>query len=284
MKFFSLKYDDVFREVMSHESIRKQFISDVTGIPLDTIRSARLESPYLWKWHRRQKQGILDVAVVLDNGIKVDIELQVHIQKSWIRRKLFYLAKRYTENLRMGENYDRLRKCISISILDFRLIESEENHTVYTLCDRKGNELTDLLELHIVELTKEVQAGDALTDWIQLFNTGTMEELDMIKTKNAGVLNAINVVRNMNLGRTLRQIYELRLKAKRDRWAEDEYIKDLGREEGLEKGLEKGIEAFVADYIEEGFAREQIIAKLIKRFGMSGEEAQAYYERFAQSC
>lgn len=280
MEFFSLKYDDVFREAMSHESIRKQFISDVTGIPLSTIRSARLESPYLWKWYRRQKQGILDVAVVLDDGTKVDIELQVHIQKSWIRRKLFYLAKRYTENLRMGEDYDRLRKCINISILDFRLIQSEENHTVYTLCDRKGNELTDLLELHIVELTKEVQAGDALTDWIRLFNTGTMEELDMIKTKNAGVLNAISVVRNMNLGRTLRQIYELRLKAKRDRWAEDEYIKDLGREEGLEKG----IEAFVTDYIEEGFAKEQIIAKLTKRFGVSGEEAQAYYERFGRSC
>ncbi len=57
MNYASLKYDDVFREVFSHESIRKQFISDVTGIPLHSIRSVRLDSPFLWKKHRRQKQG-----------------------------------------------------------------------------------------------------------------------------------------------------------------------------------------------------------------------------------
>ena len=39
MTFASLKYDDVFREVFSHESIRKQFISDVTGGACFTLQN-----------------------------------------------------------------------------------------------------------------------------------------------------------------------------------------------------------------------------------------------------
>lgn len=114
MEFASLKYDDVFRELMSHENIRKQLISDVTGIPLGKMKSAKLVTPYLRKRYRWQKQGILDIAVALDDGTKVDIELQVRAQKFWMKRKLFYLARMYAENLRVGQDYDSLPKCISI--------------------------------------------------------------------------------------------------------------------------------------------------------------------------
>ena len=45
MAFVSLKYDDVFREVFSHENILKRFISDVTGISLEEICSVKISSP-----------------------------------------------------------------------------------------------------------------------------------------------------------------------------------------------------------------------------------------------
>ena len=35
--------------------------------------------------------------------------------------QLFYLAKMYDEDLRSGQDYSRLKKCISIGILDFKL-------------------------------------------------------------------------------------------------------------------------------------------------------------------
>ena len=59
MKLISLKYDYAFRELFSHEGIRKQFISDVTGIPLEDIKTVRLTTPFLWKRYQKQKQGIL---------------------------------------------------------------------------------------------------------------------------------------------------------------------------------------------------------------------------------
>lgn len=232
MNIVSLKHDSVFREVMSYESIRKQLISDVTGIPLETIREVRLVSPFLRKLFWWQKQGILDAAMVLQDGTKVDVELQVRNQGDWMKRKLFYLAKMYTDNLRIGQDYRQLKKCICISILGFRLVEGEEYHTAYSLRDRFGRELTDLFELHIVELNKPLRDGDAMNDWIQLFNTETMEGLDMIRTKNAGVAEAVEVVRRMSLGRIVRETYESYMKAKMDRRAEDEFVRNEGRAEG----------------------------------------------------
>ena len=98
------------KELFSHELIRKQFISDVTGIPLEEIKSARIGNPYLWRRHRRQKQGIVDILVELNGNTKVNIEIQVKFYSYWDRRNLFYLAKMYTEDLRVGENYEKLKK------------------------------------------------------------------------------------------------------------------------------------------------------------------------------
>jgi len=176
MGFASLKYDYAFRELFSHEGIRKQFISDVTGIPLESILEATLASPFLWKRYHRQKQGILDVAVRLQDGTRVDIEMQVKEQKYWVKRNLFYLAKMYTEGLRSGEEYERLRKCIVISVLDFKLTEEERYHSVYRLRDEDGEELTDLLEVHIIELKKELKGTGAVEDWIRLFNAQSLED------------------------------------------------------------------------------------------------------------
>ena len=115
---------------------------------------------------------------------------------------------------------------------DASCLEGEEYHSVYTLRDRNGRELTDLFEIHIIELTKQLDETNVLNDWIQLFNAANLEELDMIKTKNAGIREAMEVMRTMSFGRKLRLTYEAHLKAVRDRWAEDEYVKDLGRAEG----------------------------------------------------
>lgn len=58
--------------------------------------------------------------------------------------QLFYLAKMYDEDLRSGQNYSRLKKCISIGILDFKLLESESYHSVYRLRNEKGEVLRNL--------------------------------------------------------------------------------------------------------------------------------------------
>lgn len=154
MGIVSLKYDYFFKYLMANEKVRKHFISDVLGIPLEQIKSVRMANTFLWKRYRRQKQGILDVLLELNDDSKVNIELQVKVLRYWDRRCLFYLAKMFTEDLLFGEKYLKLKKCINISILDFNLDEGERYHHIYRLRDKEGNEFSELFEIHIIELRK----------------------------------------------------------------------------------------------------------------------------------
>ena len=242
MDIISPKADFCAKELFSHETIRKYFISDVTGIPLEQIRSARIGNPYLSQWRRKQKQGIVDVLVELNNTAKVNIELQITFYSYWDRRNLFYLAKMYTDDLRAGEDYSRLKKSITISLLDFNLTDDPKYHSVYQLRDERGNRFTDLFEVHIIELQKTVSGTDPVDDWIRFFNARSEEELDMIHTKNAGLQMAIEELKRMSLSGYMRARYEAHMKEVRDRNAREHYIKTVGVEEGMEKGLKKGRE------------------------------------------
>lgn len=70
---------------------------------MEDIRSVRLGNPSLRKRYRNQKQGIMDILVELKGDTKVNIEIQVKFYTHWDRRNLFYLAKMYTDDLRVGE-------------------------------------------------------------------------------------------------------------------------------------------------------------------------------------
>ena len=53
-------------------------------------------------------------------------------------------------------------------------------------------------------------------------------------------------------------------------------------QEGIEKGREEGIQALIIDNIEEGFSKEKIILKLQKRFSLTKEQSEKYYQRFSK--
>lgn len=148
----SAKFDDVFKELFRNLVILRHFIGDILGIPQSKIRSVRLKNTFLWRRYRKEKLGILDVAVELNDDTDIDIELQVKVYDSWDKRQLFYLAKLFTGELAAGQDYSILKRCVGISILDFNLTERENYHTVYRLRDEEGNELSDILELQRMSL------------------------------------------------------------------------------------------------------------------------------------
>lgn len=168
----------------------------------------------------------------LEDGTKVNVEMQVRRLMHWKQRQFFYLAKMYAEDLKAGEDYDRLRRCVSIAILDFDLTEETGCHSVYHMRNKRGGELSDLWEIHIVELRKEPQGTEAVGDWVRLFNARSEEDLEMIKARSIGMTEAIEALREMSLSKAMRYRRELNLKLRRDRKAEDDYVRHCGRAEG----------------------------------------------------
>lgn len=201
MRIVSLKEDFAFQEFMSNETVRKFFLAATLDVPVEEIRSVRLMNTFLPRNWRKQKQGILDVKIEFNNSTKVNIEMQVAKRKDWQQRNLFYLSKMYCEDLRWGEEYGKLRRCIGISLLDFNLTQDEKGHKIYRMRDADGNDFTDMMELHIIELKKCFAPEDSLSDWVKLFNAMTEEELDMIKTNNIGIQAGIQRVREMRAWR-----------------------------------------------------------------------------------
>lgn len=232
MGIVSLKYDFSFKQIMLNEEVRKYFISDVLEIPAGEIRSVRLANSFLWKRYVRQKQGILDVKVELNDDSRVNIELQIRMLAHWDRRSLFYLAKMFTEDLLTGERYHKLKKCICINILDFNLNESPLYHRKYKLRDENGEEFSDMFEIHVIELKKQISGDRPVDDWIRLFNAETEAELDMIKTENPGILAAVREVKVMSLRKNIRALYEAHMKEIRDRNAREDYVRAEGKAEG----------------------------------------------------
>lgn len=250
MGIISLKYDVSFKYLMLNENVRRHFISDVLGVPMEEIRSVRLGQTFLWRRLRKHKAGVLDVLVELNDDSKVNIELQIRMISHWDRRNLFYLAKTFTEDLLIGEDYRRLKRCICISILDFNLDQRPEYHKVYRLRDQDGYEYSDLFEVHVIELRKTLRGAGNVDDWIQLMNAGTEEELDMIKTKNPGIVEAIGEVKRMSLRKELHALYEAHMKAVRDQRARDDYVREQGMNEGLDRGRIEGRAEAVLELLE----------------------------------
>lgn len=151
-------------------------------------------------------------------------------------------SKLFTEGLLSGQKYDKLKKCICISILDFNLDERSEYHKVYRLRDDTGAEFSDMLEIHVVELNKTLSGTNRMDDWIRLFNVRTEEELEMLEagTNHLGILEAIKEVRIMSLGKYLRLLHEAHLKEVRDRAAREDYVRREGWDAGHSEGRSEG--------------------------------------------
>ena len=54
-----------------------------------------------------------------------------------------------------------------------------------------------------------------------------------------------------------------------------------GIEQGIERGIEQGVEAFILDNLEERIPKERIVEKLQRRFHLTEEEAETYFEKYA---
>lgn len=86
---------------------------------------------------------------------------------------------------------------------------------------------------------------------------------------NEGILKDFLLANKAEVKRM--SIYEYDEEATRQAIRVEEY------ERGRADGIEQGIEALILDNIENGFVKGEITVKLVKRFGISEEKAEAYY-------
>lgn len=78
-----------------------------------------------------------------------------------IKRSLYYLSKIYKEQLNEKKDYSKIARSVCINILNFKYLQMEKFHTVYRFKEIETNEeLTDVMELHFVEIPKLKDSSD----------------------------------------------------------------------------------------------------------------------------
>ena len=148
--------DFCFKELMHNETVRKGIIAAILNIHPNEVEKTELMPTILRKESEDDKYGILDVRVKLKNGTQMDFEMQVIYYDYWANRTIYYLSKMYSSQIKEGDNYDKLQKCIQVSILNHVLIPDDpECYRRICFCDTKtGKEYSDKMEIHILELPK----------------------------------------------------------------------------------------------------------------------------------
>jgi predicted transposase/invertase (TIGR01784 family) len=221
------KVDYAFKRVFGSEETKDVLISLLNAVLTPPagreVVSVTLENPFNEKDTADEKQLILDIKARDAQGRWFNVEMQMAAPPVYPQRVLYYWAELYTNQLKEGHDYAALRPAISISFLDSRRFPGRGYHHRFRLRD-DCNELvlTEDLEIHFVELPKFDLTPERLTTglemWCYFLKHG--DELDTEQLPAAldqpPVRRALEVLNVVSLNDHERELYEGRLKARRD--------------------------------------------------------------------
>ena len=203
------------------------------------------------------KIGILDVRVVTEKGIHINIEMQLINRYNMINKALFYWSRLYSSQIKKGESYKNLSKTITINILNFNYIDSKKYHTIYHLCeDDEKTMLTDILEIHFVELAKfldeQPELNSSLNKWLAFLTKPEKEVMEVVEMEEPAIGKALNVLDMLSRDPETVRLAELRMKKILDEKSMIEGAREEGRIEGIEKGREESIKEIAKNALIKG--------------------------------
>ncbi|MGL5150364.1 MAG: Rpn family recombination-promoting nuclease/putative transposase [Clostridium sp.] len=153
--------DFIFKKVFGEKGNEDILIAFINAVLKRTKKELIVEveivdNKQLTKELILDKTGIIDVRAKTSKGENIDIEVQLTDQGNMDKRTLFYWGKMYLENIKQGQDYTNLEKVITINILDFEFLGTENYQSSFHLWEdiEKDYMLTDMVEIHFLELPK----------------------------------------------------------------------------------------------------------------------------------
>ena len=185
--------------------------------------------------------------------------MQVESYEFWANRSVYYVSKMYTEQIKEGEDYDKLQRCIQVGILCFPLFEDNKCYRRIALCDTEsGEEYTDLIEMHVLELSKlppEQQNETDLMKWMRFFGGRCEEDFKKMAEKDEYIGEAYEALKNMSEDEIKRMEYEARQKAIRDYNSYMHSAERRGLKNGIKLGKNLGREEILKQQVEKKLAK-----------------------------
>jgi predicted transposase/invertase (TIGR01784 family) len=299
-----LTSDFVFKYVFGSEtstSILRSFLTAVqTDAGLPAVAEVEIRNPFNPAESYDDKTSVVDVRARDVNGTVYTVEVQALPEAAFRERALYYWGQAYAGQLGKGQDYEQLSPVVGVNIVDFTIFpETAPVHTTFHLSPRQsgGREglvdsnpfiLTDHLAIHFLELPKlergfipEVGTGTGgyhtsttLQRWLYyMHERGEVDAMEdpillQILKEDPDIEDAEERYRQFVADDELREKYQDRIKAERDRRSQMIYAVRQGEKRGLEQGAARKQSEIVKRMKAKGMSDDEI-AELI---GLSVEE------------
>lgn len=235
--------DFCFQALMQNPKVRKGFVAAILDVDPLNIKNTILLPTQLSRESETDKLGILDVNILLADGTQLNLEMQVRYFEYWDERVLFYLSKMFTGQIKKGEDYDTLKKCIHVSILNFIHFPDDICYrTIHFRDDITGQLYTDKMEIHVLELQKlpqNLKLGNEIITWMQFFSGRTQEDFKNMAKVNEYIEEAYDTLLKLSADDLKRMEYEAREKALRDYNSQMKSASRRGEKLGEKRGEER---------------------------------------------
>ena len=251
-KLLSPKLDVVFQALfgeVGNERITKKFLEAILDKKLEDVDLSR--NIVLRREKPKDKMGILDVLVKINQKEYCNVEMQMIEKDNLIERILYYWSRIYGRNLNSSDDYIELKRTIGILIVNFEIKKLKEltYHSKWQIIEEKERKLvlTEHLELHIIEIPKIYKIGkneetEELVKWINFIENPESKKVGEYMKDNEEMKEAKEKLEVMSEDERMQILAELRLKAIRDEKAIKRFAIKQGMEEGMKQGMKQGIE------------------------------------------
>jgi predicted transposase/invertase (TIGR01784 family) len=232
--------DFVFKYIWGdrrNSELTAALVRAILKVPESEIDQLTITDPFLKRFWKKDRQGIVDVKMTDKTGRIINIEIQAQRDTHMRNRIVYYLAKMLREQLRRGGTYEQLNQVISIVICDHSMISEEPHYlnTFFLKNEKTGKLFTDLFQIVIVELPKvpKDENGAAEWPWLQFFKCKTVEEFNMLAAKFPQVRRAVDALKEISMSGHARALADARQKAEWAQWAREEDRFAEGRKQGV---------------------------------------------------
>ena len=244
MKFADVKNDVAFRKIFGNENRKEVLISFLNAIlefeGKQCIIDVKIINPYQLPKLSGGKVTIIDVKATDQSGRQYIVEMQVAEKKDFAKRVLYYTAKSYSDQIKRGDFYRKLKPAIFIGILDFRQTQNENYLSRNRILDIDTGEHTIKdVEFTFIELPKFKLKEDELQSlsekWIYFIKNA--ENLTVLpdNINDNGLKSAYEEANQYTWSREELDAYDYVYMREEDARAERDFIKEKMKEAEEEK-------------------------------------------------
>lgn len=242
----NLKNDVIFKTFFSRKGNEEYLIDFLNALLKIEIEKIEIkEEVNLEKLGQEEKGGRLDLQAKLNNGIIVNIEMQIRNKKDIEKRTMVYAGKTISRETKKGAEYKEIKQVIMINILDYEFLGFDEyiSETVTVLDKHREYEMMKDIKWYFIELPKFRKANpdmnDKINQWLAFIDDYDRGLVNMAEKKNKTLEKARIEMNYLTGDEEVKRLVELREKWEMDYNSEIGYAKEEGIEEGKkEKAIE----------------------------------------------